>query len=69
MADLGSHILASAEFLLVPITKVMGHCATLIDQRMDGTNQPRAVTTDDITNIHCHFACGAIGNIQANWIA
>ena len=40
LADIGSHALATAEFLLGPITEVMGHCVTVIAERSDG---PRPV--------------------------
>ena len=33
LADIGSHALATAEFLLGPITEVMGHCVTMIAER------------------------------------
>ena len=36
LADLGSHALATAEFLLGPITRVMGDCVTAISARPDG---------------------------------
>jgi predicted dehydrogenase len=36
LADIGSHALATAEFLLGPITEVMGDCVTLIAERPDG---------------------------------
>ena len=40
LADIGSHALATAEFLLGPITAMMGHCVTMIAERPDG---PRPV--------------------------
>ena len=40
LADIGSHALATADFLLGPITEVMGHCVTVIAERPDG---PRPV--------------------------
>ena len=40
LADIGSHALATAEFLMSsaagPITKVMGDCVTMIAERPDG---------------------------------
>ena len=40
LADIGSHALATAEFLLGGIAEVMGHCVTMIAERPDG---PRPV--------------------------
>ena len=35
LADLGSHTLATAEFLLGPVAAVMGDCRTVIGERPD----------------------------------
>ena len=40
LADIGSHALATADFLLGQIAEVMGHCVTVIAERPDG---PRPV--------------------------
>ena len=40
LADIGSHALATADFLLGRIAEVMGHCVTMIAERSDG---PRPV--------------------------
>src|SRR4051812_32385497 len=37
LADLGSHALATAEYLLGPIAKVLGDCSTVVASRPDGT--------------------------------
>jgi predicted dehydrogenase len=36
LAEIGSHALATAEFLCGPITKVMGDCVTMVGDRPDG---------------------------------
>ena len=36
LADIGSHALATAEYLLGPIAEVLGDCATVIRSRPDG---------------------------------
>jgi predicted dehydrogenase len=36
LADIGSHALATAEFLCGPISRVMGDCVTMIAERPDG---------------------------------
>ena len=69
LADLGSHCLATAEFLLGPIAEVMGDCATAIPQRPGPDGGPRAVEVDDVGRAFLRFASGASGSIEANWMA
>jgi len=69
LADIGSHALATAEFLLGPISRVMGDCVTSIDERPDGRGGRRAVEVDDIGRAFLRFDDGATGSIEANWIA
>jgi predicted dehydrogenase len=68
LADLGSHALATAEFLLGSISRVFGDCVTVIDERPDG-NGSRAVEVDDIGRAFLRFASGASGSIEASWVA
>lgn len=69
LADLGSHALATAEYLLGPIARVMGDCVTAIDSRPtpDGSTAP--VRIDDVSRAFLRFENGASGYIEANWIA
>jgi predicted dehydrogenase len=69
LADLGSHALATAEFLLGPVIDVMGDCVTVIDTRKDASGTTRKVEVDDIGRAFLRFANGASGSIEANWIA
>jgi predicted dehydrogenase len=73
LADIGSHALATAEFLLSPaagpIVKVMGDCVTVIAERPDGKGGRRGVEVDDIGRAFLRFANGATGSIEGNWIA
>lgn len=69
LADLGSHALATAEFLLGPISEVMGDCVTVIDERPDGKDTKRKVEVDDIGRAFVRFENGASGSIEANWVA
>ncbi len=69
LADLGSHALATAEFLLGPIAKVMGDCVTAISERPDGKGGRRAIEVDDIGRAFLRFENGASGSIEGNWIA
>ncbi|NEY92194.1 Gfo/Idh/MocA family protein [Tabrizicola oligotrophica] len=69
LADIGSHALATAEFLCGPITRVMGDCLTVIASRPDGKGGSRAVEVDDLGRAFLRFANGASGSIEGNWIA
>ncbi|MBB6469128.1 putative dehydrogenase [Aminobacter lissarensis] len=69
LADLGSHALATAEYLLGPIERVMGDCVTAIASRPDGKGGRRAVDVDDVGRAFLRFANGASGNVEASWIA
>lgn len=69
LADIGSHALATAEYLLGPITEVMGVCITMIGERPDGKGGMKAVNVDDIGRAFVRFESGANGSIEGNWIA
>lgn len=73
LADIGSHALATAEFLMGsaagPITKVMGDCVTVIAERPDGKGGTRLVEVDDVGRAFLRFDSGATGSIEGNWIA
>lgn len=69
LADIGSHALATAEFLCGPIIEVMGDCVTMIGARPDGKGGLRAVEVDDIGRAFLRFANGATGSVEGNWIA
>ncbi len=69
LADLGSHALATAEYLLGPIAEVMGDCVTMIGERPDGKGGRRKVEVDDVGRAFLRFANGATGSIEGNWIA
>lgn len=69
LADLGSHALATAEFLIGPIAEVMGHRHTVIGARPDGKGGVRNVEVDDIGRAFLKFANGATGSIEGNWVS
>ncbi|PSJ62619.1 Gfo/Idh/MocA family protein [Kumtagia ephedrae] len=69
LADIGSHALATAEYLLGPISAVTGECITVIGERPDGRGGRRSVEVDDIGRAFLRFASRATGCIEANWIA
>lgn len=68
LADLGSHALATAEYLLGPISEVFGDCVNVIDERPSPSG-PKPVAVDDIGRAFLRFASGATGSIEASWIA
>ena len=69
LADLGSHIIATAEFLLGPITQVLGDCTTAVKSRKDSYGKIKIVEVDDIARAFLKFENGSSGSIEANWIA
>jgi len=69
LADLGSHILATAEFLIGPIADVLGDLVTVVPQRTDAAGTPHRVTVDDIARAVVRFKGGATGTIEASWVA
>src|SRR5215470_8824126 len=69
LADIGSHALATAEYLLGPIERLMGDCVTVYDKRPDGHGGFRAVAVDDIGRAFLRFANGASGSIEASWVS
>jgi len=71
LADIGSHIIATARYLVGPITAVMGDAVTLINERPDSLNpsQTKSVGVDDISRAFLRFANGATGTLEASWIA
>lgn len=71
LADLGSHIIATARYLVGPIDAVLGDTVTAIASRpiAAGATQRRPVEVEDIGRAHLRFANGCSGVIEASWIA
>ncbi len=71
IADIGSHILSLARYLMGEIEEVSGQAITVIKQRpvAPGSKETRAVEVDDQARAHIRFASGATGSIEASWIA
>lgn len=71
LADLGSHIIATARYLVGPIESVLGDVVTAIGSRpvAPGSTERRAVAVDDVARAHLRFAGGATGSLEASWIA
>ncbi|MGB2021008.1 MAG: Gfo/Idh/MocA family protein [Candidatus Puniceispirillaceae bacterium] len=69
LADIGSHALATAEFMLGPIAQVNGYCKTLIPKRPDTNGVMHDIEVDDVSHVILEFANGISGTIEANWCA
>ncbi|WP_234731411.1 Gfo/Idh/MocA family protein [Acidocella facilis] len=71
VADLGSHIIGMARFLLGPLSAVNAELETVIKTRPEapGANARRDVLVDDIARLGLRFAAGFGGSIEANWMA
>ncbi len=71
LADIGSHIISMARYLLGPIVEVQADCRTLFPTRpvARGSDKREPVEVDDMTHALVRFASGAAGSIEANWAA
>lgn len=69
LADLGSHALATAEYLVGPISEVLGDQCTVIKSRPDTHGTRKPVSVDDVSRVLLRFESGVSGSIEANWIA
>jgi predicted dehydrogenase len=70
IADLGSHIIGMARFLLGDIAEVSADVRTVIKQRpmARGGSEMKPVLVDDVARILVNFGRGCGGTIEANWI-
>ncbi len=71
VADLGSHIIGMARFLLGPISEVNAELETVVKNRAAsaGATERKQVLVDDIARLMVRFGRGCGGMIEANWIA
>jgi predicted dehydrogenase len=71
IADLGSHIIGMARFLLGPIAEVSADVRTVVKSRpvARGAKERKDVLVDDVARILVNFGRGCGGTIEANWIA
>jgi predicted dehydrogenase len=71
LADLGSHIIATARYLIGPVDEVLGDTVTAVASRpiAAGAKERRPVEVEDIGRAHLRFANGCSGVIEASWIA
>jgi predicted dehydrogenase len=71
VADLGSHIISLARFLVGPIVSVCGTLDTIVRQRpvVPGARRRRRVQADDQARFLVRFAAGCGGTVEASWVA
>lgn len=71
IADLGSHIVSLARFLVGPIAAVCGTLDTIVKRRpvAPGSQRRRRVQADDQARFLLRFAGGCGGTIEASWMA
>lgn len=71
LADIGSHIVSMARYLIGPITEVQADCRTIFPNRpvTPGSETRAPVAIDDMTHALMRFEAGAAGSIEANWAA
>jgi predicted dehydrogenase len=71
LADIGSHIIGMARFLLGPIEELSADLETVVKNRpvAPGARERRSVEVDDIARLTVRFARGCRGTIEANWVA
>src|SRR5260370_42021000 len=71
IADIGSHIIGMARFLLGPISHVDADLETVVKSRpiRAGSSERRAIEVDDIARLNVRFQRGCRGTIEANWVA
>ncbi len=70
VADLGSHIVSLARYLVGPIESVCGTLDTIVKQRpmSPGSRRRRRVQADDQARFLVRFARGCGGTIEASWV-
>ena len=71
IADIGSHIIGMARFLLGPIVEINADLQTVVKTRPvgPGATERRKVEVDDIGRAIVRFERGCSGSIEANWVA
>jgi predicted dehydrogenase len=71
VADLGSHIVSLARYLVGPIESVCGTLDTIVKQRpvARGARRRQRVRSDDQARFLVRFANGSGGTIEASWVS
>lgn len=70
VADLGSHIIGMARFLLGPIAEVNADIETVVKSRPIAPRslERKPVLVDDIARLTVRFARGCGGSLEASWV-
>ncbi|RMN85596.1 Oxidoreductase [Pseudomonas cannabina] len=70
LADLGSHLLGMARYLLGDVEAVCADCSTIHRQRpaSSGSSEMRSIAVDDQTHALLRFANGARGTLSSSWL-
>ncbi len=70
LADLGSHMVATARYLVGPIAEVLGDVVGVVRTRPEGpgAEKRRTVEVEDIGRAFLRFGNGATGTLQASWV-
>ncbi|WP_407309382.1 Gfo/Idh/MocA family protein [Pseudomonas sp. nanlin1] len=70
LADLGSHLLGMARYLLGDIEAVCADLQTVHRQRpaTSGSQEQRAIMVDDVTHALLRFSSGARGTFSSSWL-
>ena len=70
LADLGTHLINMAEYLLGPMTAVLGSLTTVHPNRPDPvTGELRAVENEDIAQVLTRFSRGCAGTMEVSRVA
>lgn len=69
IADLGSHIISIARFIVGDIQALSADLSTKIAERTTASGERRPVEVDDEARALLRFANGATGTIEASWLA
>lgn len=71
LADLGSHIISMARYLIGPMVEVQADCRTIHAERptVPGSSERAPVEVDDMTHALLRFENGVSGSLEANWAA
>ena len=71
VADLGSHVVSIARFLVGEIDSVVGQLVTVVKERPvgAGARETRKVEVDDEARALLRFRNGATGSLEASWVA
>ncbi|MCA0433172.1 MAG: Gfo/Idh/MocA family oxidoreductase [Proteobacteria bacterium] len=70
VADLGSHIIGMARFLLGPIAEINADIRTIVPSRpvAPGSKERKQILVDDVARMLVNFERGCGGSLEATWV-